>query len=403
MSSAMSAGRIVGALCIWLASGTIPVFKLSNGVEYPLLGLGCASGVRKSHAISAINKGIRLLDTAQAYHWGYREDEIGQAIVESRVNRSEIFVQTKLDPAYLGTETTRMAIETSMKNLQVEYLDSLLIHFPTCQRCQKAPEGTWLDSWRVMEDYYQSGRIRAIGVSNFDLTLLKHLNRHAVVMAHVVQNWMDPFHQDKQVRQWCQDNNILYQAYSQFGGQWRHQRDGIEGSPALTNPVIRQIATKHQKTPSQVIVQWLVSLGVSAIPASTNPKHQQVNIEALGFELTDNQIQQIQTLDGVMPGIARDGKGHEGSSEQIKTTFKNLLSSNVNVYWIDQNAHYQFQSEIGASESIEIGTYKGHTFVAQGEDGEIIGRYIIPPNAAQNGKHTVEISSRHGRTVTDEL
>lgn len=148
----LSFGRrsaVVALSVAWMAAADV---KLSNGRGLPLLGLGCASGVRRSHVESALQLGYRLLDTAQADQWGYHEDEVGEAI--QGLPREEIFLQSKIHPQDLGYASTKRAFQVSLDRLKTSYLDAMLLHKPWCWpgACSREPEGTWQDSWRALEE-----------------------------------------------------------------------------------------------------------------------------------------------------------------------------------------------------------------------------------------------------------
>ena len=175
----------------------VPSSKLHNGIEIPLIGLGCASGVRKIHVKSALDTGYRFLDTAQSYSWGYHEDEVGDALVDylassssssSSSNDQTIFVQTKIHPQDLGYQATTRAVEKSLERLH-GHLDSVLIHKPRCWEgiCKKKPEGTWQDSWRALEDLYDKGVIKAIGICDVDHQILDELLSQRI-KPHIIQS-----------------------------------------------------------------------------------------------------------------------------------------------------------------------------------------------------------------------
>eukprot|EP00747_Dinoflagellata_sp_TGD_P103227 gnl/TRDRNA2_/TRDRNA2_168898_c1_seq3.p1 gnl/TRDRNA2_/TRDRNA2_168898_c1~~gnl/TRDRNA2_/TRDRNA2_168898_c1_seq3.p1 ORF type:complete len:231 (+),score=32.08 gnl/TRDRNA2_/TRDRNA2_168898_c1_seq3:62-754(+) len=193
-----SSPRFLGALVhfCFASSGpasivTVPAATLSNGQKLPLVGLGCSSGIRQAHVLSALELGYRHFDTAQAYRWGYQEHEVGNAVSESGIRREDIFLQTKIDPEDLGYEETKKAFLTSLKRLRSSYLDSVLIHKPRCWEgaCSRVPAGTWHDSWKALEEFYEAGMVRAIGICDVDDGLLDELlqKKHK---PHIIQNWM---------------------------------------------------------------------------------------------------------------------------------------------------------------------------------------------------------------------
>merc|ERR1719336_3153553 len=150
--------------------GTFPSATLSNGRKLPLVGLGCSSGLKKNHVMSALDVGYRHLDTAMAYQWGYTEHDVGDAVVESNVERSEISIQSKIHPEDLGYKSTIEAFNVSLTRLKTDYVDSMLLHKPRCWEgaCTKTPEGTWQESWKALEEMYDMGKARAIGICDVD-------------------------------------------------------------------------------------------------------------------------------------------------------------------------------------------------------------------------------------------
>ena len=254
------------------AGPEVPSFVLHNGRTVPLVGLGCASGVRQAHIISALEIGYRFFDTAQSYHWGYHEDEVGKALRHVPLDDSDpVFVQTKIHPEDLGYNATLQAVNVSLKRLGVPFIDSVLIHKPRCWpgACQRDPEGSWQDSWRALEELVDAGVIGAIGICDVDDRLLDELLKQRI-KPHIIQNWMDPFRQQTHIRDRCQQEGILFQGYSTLGTQWVHHR-GYDINPVLNSPVLLGIAEKYGVGVAQVVINWAAQVhGVSVLPASTN-------------------------------------------------------------------------------------------------------------------------------------
>jgi diketogulonate reductase-like aldo/keto reductase len=196
--------------------------KLNTGYEMPMVGIGTAASLGRESVKVALESGYRLIDTAQAVEW-YREDEAGSGMHTflggnsntGSLTREDIFVTTKMHPRNLGFEATLAAFKTSPVNLKTDYVDLFMLHYPRCWMCEnKEPEGTFLDSWRAMEKLAGEGKIRSLGVSNFEVSDLEELWHAAIIKPAVVQNWMDPFHQDKPTQEWCETHGVHYQAYS---------------------------------------------------------------------------------------------------------------------------------------------------------------------------------------------
>lgn len=256
----------------------------------PLVGFGCAGlGRRGEEAVlHALRAGFRLVDTAQATEW-YDEVAVGRAIRKSGVSRDEIFVTTKIHPKNFGYARTSASIEESLSALGLEQIDLLLLHTASCEQwgdiCPPDPKGergSYFDAWRALEDAYEQGKVRAIGVSNFNVnhldTLLGHAETRHPVM--VIQNWMDPLTKDEAVRKWADEHGALYTAYSTLGGQWQW-RNAKGGNPVLTHPTIVRIAAKHNVSPVLTVLSWALQERVSIIPRSSQPRHIQELAEGL--------------------------------------------------------------------------------------------------------------------------
>lgn len=276
---------------------------LSNGVRMPTVGFGCAGQVPRGPLGEAISLGYRLFDTSQAVEW-YRESELGAAINASNANRSEVFLTSKLHPRDLGEQSTLRAFPSSLRNLHTSYLDAFLLHYPRCfgSLCGPLPpEGTWRDAWRALETLYERGEVRAIGVSNFGTQELGELLSIARVRPHVVQSWMDPLHQERPLRELCATHGVLFQAYSTLGTQWAGR--GIRINPVLKHPVLGRIAREIGRSTAQVALRWAVQHGVAVIPRSMKPRNMAANLHIFDFELTSEQMAEIDALDGTVSAL----------------------------------------------------------------------------------------------------
>jgi len=350
----------------------VPTGTLHNGIVIPLVGLGCASGVRGQHVSNALSTGYRFVDTAQSYSWGYHEDEVGVAVLKFReTNPNEsVFVQTKIHPEDLGYEATKKAVRESLKRQGVQNIESVLIHKPRCWEgaCTKVPEGTWQESWKALEEFYEAGIItKSIGICDVSsVTLLEELLSQKI-KPHIIQNWMDPFHQDKRMRKFIQDNGILYQAYSSLGTQWHHQK-GHSKNPVTNNPTLLEIARAHGADVGQVVVHWATTRhGISVLPASTNPSRQAGNLHhSFRFVLTEEELDRIDALDGKVPQ-ARD-------INEVSILFQSKHDDEsspetIDIYWINTNTNKQDNDEeevhvgsIGPGKTLSLNSYHGHTF-----------------------------------------
>ena len=272
--------------------------RLSNGVRLPSIGFGCAGRLPQQTYERAIQAGYTLLDTAQATEW-YDEAAVGNAILHTRKNRSLLFLTSKLHPRDLGYQATLDAFPTSLKRLRTNYLDAFLLHYPRCfgTLCAKGlPKGDWKQSWRALESLYDSGKVRAIGVSNFSPHELKQLLTWARTSPHVVQNWMDPLHQERTLRAMCKEHGIVFQAYSTLGTQ--HQ---TPFNPVLKHPVINDIAKELGRSEAQVVLRWALQRGVAIIPRASKTQHMRSNLDIRGFNLSEEQLTLIDALDGADP------------------------------------------------------------------------------------------------------
>ena len=335
-----------------------PTGSLHNGVIIPLVGLGCASGVREDHVKNSLSLGYRFLDAAQSYNWGYHEDEIGSAILRSGIERGEIFVQTKVHPEDLGFEATKRAVQTSLERLGVSHIDSVLIHKPHCWEgaCSKPPEGTWQDSWRALEELYDAGVIGAIGICDVDSRLLEELLRQRI-KPHIIQNWMDPIHQDKRMRESIISEGIQYQAYSTLGSQWVHHQ-GHQKNPVLLNPILVSIAKSHNVDVAQVIINWATRHGVSVLPASTNSTRQAKNLISYYFDLTDDEMRLIDNIDGEVPEKGTE----EVDQSEVSIRFQNKSKSVIDAYWVDHSNKEVHVGSIDADGALSLTAYHGHKF-----------------------------------------
>ncbi len=258
----------------------IPSVTLNNGVAMPLLGFGVfqitdAEECERS-VYDAIQTGYRLIDTAASYE---NEEEVGQAIKRSGVAREALFVTTKLWIQDAGYQSTKAAFARSLKRLQLDYLDLYLIH---------QPYGDVYGSWRAMEELYQEGRIRAIGVSNFQPDRLMDLIVHNQVVPAVNQIETHPFNQQIETQKFLQENNVQIESWGPFA----EGKNNIFG-----NELLLSIAGNYQKTVAQVVLRWLTQRGVVAIPKSVRKERMVENFNIFDFDLSPEDMQAIGALD----------------------------------------------------------------------------------------------------------
>lgn len=259
---------------------TIPSVTLNNGVKMPLLGFGVFqipdAGECERSVYEALRTGYRLIDTAAAYG---NEAAVGKAIQRSGVAREELFVTTKLWIQDAGFERTKGAFERSLQRLNLEYLDLYLIH---------QPFGDVYGAWRAMEELYREGRIRAVGVSNFQPDRLMDLIVHNEVVPAVNQIETHPFNQQIETQKFLQENNVQIESWGPFA-EGKHD--------IFNNEVLRSVASKHQKTVAQTILRWLTQRGVVAIPKSVRKERIEQNFNVFDVKLSPEDMAAIRTLD----------------------------------------------------------------------------------------------------------
>ncbi|HWR23745.1 MAG TPA: aldo/keto reductase [Feifaniaceae bacterium] len=253
--------------------------KLNNGVEIPLLGLGVfqiPQGAKTAEAVrSALVSGYRHIDTAAIYG---NEQDVGAGIRQSGVGREEIFLTTKLWNDDMRKGRMREAFFESLKKLQTDYVDLYLIHWPVA--------GRYMDSWRVLEELYAEGRVRAIGVSNFHKHHLEDILSIARVTPAVNQIERHPLLSQTPLIQYCEDLGIAIEAYSPLGGT---------GGTLLNNEVLQKIGKKYGKSPAQTVLRWNVQRGIIALPKSVHAERIQSNAE-IGFILSEADMAAIDAL-----------------------------------------------------------------------------------------------------------
>jgi len=257
----------------------VPLLTLNDGSRIPAIGLGTYPMKEEAPTAvrSALELGYRLVDTAASYG---NEEGVGRGIAESGVPREEIVVTTKLRGQDQGYESTLRAFEASRRKLGVEYVDLYLIHWPL-PRVDK-----YVDSWRAMITLREEGVVRSIGVSNFSVAHLDRIIAETDVAPAVNQIELHPYFTQRDLRAADAERTVLTQS-------WRPLARGAE---LLTEPVIEQIAGRHDVEVSQVVLRWHVQLGVLPIPKSSSPVRQRSNLEVFGFELSESEMAQISAL-----------------------------------------------------------------------------------------------------------
>jgi len=254
--------------------------KLNNGVEIPILGFGVFQVTDPAECersvVEAIQTGYSHIDTAASYQ---NEEAVGRGIKQSGAPREKLFVTTKLWIQSNGYEGTLKAFERSLKRLQVDYLDLYLIH---------QPFGDVYGEWQAMEELHQQGKVRAIGVSNFQPDRIMDLMIHNKITPAVNQIEVNPFQQQIDTQTFLQDNSVQVEAWAPFA----------EGKNNIfQNETLLSIAARHKKSVAQVILRWLVQRGVIALAKSTRKERMIENISVFDFELNAEDMAVITTLD----------------------------------------------------------------------------------------------------------
>jgi len=253
--------------------------KLSNGVEIPQLGFGVFQippQQTKDAVSKAIEVGYRHFDTAQAY---MNEEGVGQAIAESGIPREEFFITTKVWHSDHGYDETKKACEESLKKLQTDYIDLYLIHQNI---------GDVFATWRALEELYEQGKVKAIGVCNFTETRFTNLALHSKINPMVNQIEINPFYQ----QQGTEDFHDKFGTLIESWGPLAEGRNGI-----FKNPILTQIGEKYGKSVAQVIIRWIMQRGIIVFPKSVKQERMEENFNVFDFELSDEDMEKIKELE----------------------------------------------------------------------------------------------------------
>ncbi len=246
--------------------------ELNNGVKMPMEGVGTflfTPDEAEASVLSALQNGFRLIDTANAY---VNEKAVGRAMKRSGVPRGEIFLETKLWPAFYEQPD---AVEKTLERLDTDYIDLLLIH---------QPSGNYVAGYRLMEKAYKEGKVRAIGLSNFKKEQIEEILSICEVKPTVLQTELHPYNQEPELKKFLSDNGIVPQAWYPLG----------HGDTALrSEPIFAELGKKYGKTPTQIILRWHIQDGNIVIPGSKNPEHIKSNFDLYDFELTADEMASI--------------------------------------------------------------------------------------------------------------
>jgi 2,5-diketo-D-gluconate reductase A len=274
---------------------TIPTLRLNDGHTMPQIGLGTASLNDDKVApviVTAIEAGYRHIDTA--YRYGNQRG-VGKGIRDSGIQREELFVTTKLDGEFQGNERAIAGLDECLRQLGLDYVDLLLIHWPLPQRNE------YISTWKTFEKLVEAGKVRSIGVSNFKPAHLDRLFAEATIRPVANQIQLNPRITRPDHVAYDSAHNIVTVAWSPLG----------QGSDLLNEQTLATIAATYGKTPAQVVLRWDIDLGVVAIPRSSNPERLAQNIDIFDFTLTADEIAAISALDtGAEKRADSDTGGH---------------------------------------------------------------------------------------------
>lgn len=270
-------------------------YKLSNGVEIPIIGFGTwqtpDGEVAEKAVLAALNAGYRHIDTAAAYG---NEESVGRAIKKSGIDRHKLFVTTKLWNADHGYDKTKQAIDKSLERLDVDYLDLYLIHWPNPAAMRDHWAELNAESWQAMEEAVRAGKIRALGISNFKKHHIDELLKTADIKPVVNQNYLNPSDLQSEVTAYSEKLGMLNEAYSPLG------TGGL-----LSNPMVTGVAKNHDKTPAQVLIRWSLQHGFLPLPKSVHEEYIKANADVFDFELNADEMKNLDELHG-STGIAND-------------------------------------------------------------------------------------------------
>ena len=253
--------------------------QLNNGLKMPVLGYGVYQVTKEECercVLDALKTGYRLIDTAQSY---FNEEEVGNAIVKSGIPREEIFLTTKVWVEHYGYEETKKSVYESMKKLQTEYIDLMLLHQPFAD---------YYGAYRALEELYQEGVLKAIGVSNFYPDRLVDIANFADIVPMVNQVETHVLNQQTEAKKWMDKYEVQIEAWASFG----EGRGGL-----FENPVLTAIGEKYGKSSAQVMLRWNIQRGVVVLPKSTHIERMEQNFNVFDFTLTDEDMTAIAALD----------------------------------------------------------------------------------------------------------
>lgn len=255
--------------------------KLNNGVEIPQLGFGLwqvPDEETDPAVLRAIKEGYRLIDSATVYG---NEAGVGRALKKTEVPREELIITTKVWNSDHGYDETLAAFDKSLELLGTDYVDLYLIHWPTPKHDQ------FVETYKALEKLYKDGRVRAIGVCNFDIEHLQRLLDECEILPVVNQVERHPYFQQEEMMDFCKKHDIILQAWSPL----------MTGGAVLEDPLLEELADKYGKTPAQIALRWQVDSGAIVIPKSVTPTRIKENFDIFDFELSEEDMEKIKGID----------------------------------------------------------------------------------------------------------
>ena len=263
--------------------------KLNNGIEMPMIGIGTFMqnpDQAEESVLNSLKNGYRLIDTANAY---VNERGVGRGIKKSGISREKIFLETKLWPALYEEEDQ---VEKTLERLNTDYIDLLLLH---------QPAGNYIKGYKIMEKAVKEGKVRAIGLSNFDEEQIQEILDMCEIKPTVLQVETHPYYPENKLKEFLSKHDIKIQSWYPLG----------HGDKNLINePIFTKLAEKYGKSNVQIILKWHIQSGNIVIPGSTNPEHIKSNIDLFDFELLEDEMQQIAKID-------KNVRYYEQSSEKL--------------------------------------------------------------------------------------
>ncbi len=289
-------------------TGGVPVVRLNNGVEMPRFGLGTflmSPEKCKEYCLMALKAGYRHFDTAHAYG---NEAAVGEALKESGIPREEVFIVSKLWPTEYGEGTTLKAIDAMLERLQLEYIDLLYLHQPV---------GDYVGAWKDMEKAVAAGKVRALGISNFDYNDEDYqtIMDAATIKPATLQIECHPYAQRLDIREKAKKDNIQIECWFPLGG-------AMSGNSLRNDPTIMKIAEKYGKSPVQIIIRWHIQEGFSVFPGVSDAKHIGENIQVFDFKLSKKDMETIRALN-------KEERFYKATREQTEQIVERLKPRDV--------------------------------------------------------------------------